>query len=69
MSHPKTFGNYVSAMRLVVDVPETIKTRIGIDDFDQYEFLRDFDGAVAWRRAQAHCPASAGTVRRAILHH
>jgi len=64
-SHPKTFGDCVSAMRSVVDVPVTIKTRIGIDDFDQYEFLRDFEGAVAWCRAQAHCPVSAGTVRRA----
>ena len=69
MSHPKTFGNCVSAMRSVVDVPVTIKTRIGIDDFDQYELLRDFEEAVAWRRAQAHCPASAGTVRRAMHHH
>ncbi len=37
MSHPKTFGDCVSAMRSVVDVPVTIKTRIGIDDFDQYK--------------------------------
>ena len=47
MSHSKTFGDCVSAMRSVVDVPVTIKTRIGIDDFDQYEFLRNFEGAVA----------------------
>jgi len=39
MSQPKTFGNCVSAMRSVVDVTVTIKTRIGIDDLDQYEFF------------------------------
>ncbi len=38
MSHPKTFGDCMSEMRSVVDVPVTIKTRIGIDDFDQYKF-------------------------------
>lgn len=32
----------VKAMRDVVDIPVTVKTRIGIDDQDSYEFLCDF---------------------------
>ena len=32
----------VSAMREVVDIPVSVKTRIGIDDQDSYEFLTDF---------------------------
>lgn len=32
----------VSAMREVVDIPVSVKTRIGIDDQDTYEFLTDF---------------------------
>jgi tRNA-dihydrouridine synthase A len=30
-----------------VDVPVTVKHRIGVDDFDSYEFLTDFVGTVA----------------------
>ncbi|OBU21524.1 tRNA dihydrouridine(20/20a) synthase DusA [Photobacterium aquimaris] len=32
----------VAAMREVVDIPVTVKTRIGIDDQDSYEFLTHF---------------------------
>ncbi|KXF80248.1 tRNA-dihydrouridine synthase A [Enterovibrio coralii] len=32
----------VAAMKEVVDIPVTVKTRIGIDDQDSYEFLVDF---------------------------
>lgn len=32
----------VSAMQSAVSVPVTVKTRIGIDDLDSYEFLCDF---------------------------
>jgi tRNA-dihydrouridine synthase A len=42
MSSPEVVGECVRAMRALVDIPVTIKTRIGIDDFDSYEFLRDF---------------------------
>jgi len=34
-------------MRDVVSIPVTVKTRIGIDDQDSYEFLCDFIGTVA----------------------
>ncbi|PSW10502.1 tRNA dihydrouridine(20/20a) synthase DusA [Photobacterium sanctipauli] len=37
----------VSAMREVVDIPVTVKTRIGIDDQDSYEFLTDFISTVS----------------------
>jgi tRNA-dihydrouridine synthase A len=30
-----------------VDVPVTVKHRIGVDDFDSYDFLTDFVGTVA----------------------
>ena len=37
----------VRAMRAAVDVPVTVKTRLGVDTHDSYEFVRDFVGGVA----------------------
>ena len=37
----------VRAMRAEVAVPVTVKTRLGVDDHDSYEFVRDFVGEVA----------------------
>jgi len=37
----------VSAMRAEVAVPVTVKTRLGVDNHDSYEFVRDFVGEVA----------------------
>ena len=37
----------VRAMRSEVGVPVTVKTRLGVDEHDSYEFVRDFVGAVA----------------------
>jgi tRNA-dihydrouridine synthase A len=37
----------IKAMRDVVSIPVTVKTRIGIDEQDSYEFLCDFIGTVA----------------------
>jgi len=37
----------VSAMRAQVAVPVTVKTRLGVDNHDSYEFVRDFVGEVA----------------------
>jgi tRNA-dihydrouridine synthase A len=42
MSQPQLVANCVRAMSAAVDIPVTIKTRIGIDDLDDYEFLRRF---------------------------
>ncbi len=37
----------VRAMRSAVAVPVTVKTRLGVDHHDSYEFVRDFVGTVA----------------------
>ncbi|AIW20131.1 tRNA dihydrouridine(20/20a) synthase DusA [Vibrio coralliilyticus] len=47
MAEPQLVAECVAAMRDVVDVPVTVKTRIGIDDQDSYEFLTDFVSIVS----------------------
>lgn len=47
MKHAETTANCVAAMAESVDLPITVKHRIGVDDFDSYEFLCDFVGTVA----------------------
>ena len=42
MAEPDLVADCVRAMRDVVDIPVTVKTRIGIDDLDSYQFLVDF---------------------------
>ncbi|MFG0575230.1 tRNA dihydrouridine(20/20a) synthase DusA [Shewanella sp. yb_14] len=42
MEEPELVAHCVDAMRQKVDIPVTVKTRIGIDDKDSYEFLCDF---------------------------
>lgn len=42
MAEPQLVAECVDAMRSVVDIPVTVKTRIGIDDQDSYEFLTTF---------------------------
>ncbi|MDT8870034.1 tRNA dihydrouridine(20/20a) synthase DusA [Vibrio fluvialis] len=42
MAEPDLVARCVSAMKEVVDIPVTVKTRIGIDDQDSYEFLTNF---------------------------
>ncbi len=42
MSEPQLVAQCVSEMRDKVDIPITVKTRIGIDDFDSVEFLLNF---------------------------
>jgi tRNA-dihydrouridine synthase A len=63
MSSPEVVANCVRAMQSVVEVPVTIKTRIGIDDFDSYEFLRDFICA----NVEAGCDTFIVHARKAIL--
>ena len=46
MAEPQLVADCVSAMREVADVPVTVKTRIGIDEQDSYEFLTDFISTV-----------------------
>jgi tRNA-dihydrouridine synthase A len=47
MAEPKLVANCVKAMVDVVDVPVTVKHRIGIDKGESYEFVRDFVGTVS----------------------
>lgn len=47
MNEPTTVANAVKAMRDVVDIPVTVKHRIGIDRVEHYGFVRDFVGEVA----------------------
>ena len=47
MSEPQRVADCVRAMRAVVDVPVTVKHRIGIDAEQGYGFVRDFVGTVA----------------------
>ncbi|TFZ09033.1 tRNA dihydrouridine(20/20a) synthase DusA [Ramlibacter humi] len=51
MAEPKLVADCVKAMADVVDVPVTVKHRIGIDQDESYGFVRDFVGTVA----QAGC--------------
>jgi len=46
MKQPKRVAECIKAMREVVDIPITVKTRIGVDELDSYEFLNDFIGTV-----------------------
>ena len=47
MAESGRVADCVSAMSEVADSPVTVKTRIGIDDHDSYEFLADFVGVVS----------------------
>lgn len=47
MAEPQLVADCVAAMKDVVDIPVTVKTRIGIDDMDSYEFLTDFISLVS----------------------
>jgi tRNA-dihydrouridine synthase A len=47
MLEPGRVAECVRAMRAAVDVPVTVKTRLGVDEHDDYEFVRDFVGEVA----------------------
>ncbi|NCO03097.1 MAG: tRNA dihydrouridine(20/20a) synthase DusA [Alphaproteobacteria bacterium] len=47
MKEPELVRDCIAAMREVVDIPVTVKCRIGIDDSEDYTFLEDFIGTVA----------------------
>ncbi|MBP6781959.1 MAG: tRNA dihydrouridine(20/20a) synthase DusA, partial [Ottowia sp.] len=47
MAEPQLVADCVKAMVDVVDVPVTVKHRIGIDREESYAFVRDFVGTVA----------------------
>jgi tRNA-dihydrouridine synthase A len=47
MAEPDRVASCVAAMRAAVDLPVTVKTRIGIDERDSYQELADFVDRVA----------------------
>lgn len=47
MLEPSLVRDCVMAMLDAVDIPVTVKTRVGVDDHDSYEEFRDFVGTVA----------------------
>jgi tRNA-dihydrouridine synthase A len=63
MAEPDLVARCVAAMAGTVDVPVTVKTRIGIDDQDSYGFLARLVGAVA----AAGCTTLILQARNALL--
>ncbi|MBD3646123.1 MAG: tRNA dihydrouridine(20/20a) synthase DusA [Pseudomonadales bacterium] len=63
MAEPQLVAECFRSMQAAVDIPVTIKTRIGIDDRDDYDFFRDFIGTVA----DAGCRTFMIHARKAIL--
>lgn len=47
MLEPVLVRDCIAAMQDVVNVPVTVKTRLGVDDHDSYAFFSDFVGQVA----------------------
>ena len=46
MLEPERVANCVASMRDAVELPVTVKTRLGVDDHDSYEFLVQFASCV-----------------------
>lgn len=46
MAEPQLVAECVTAMKQAVNIPVTVKTRLGIDESDSYDFLRAFVDAV-----------------------
>ena len=63
MAEPERVAECVAAMRAAVQVPVTVKTRIGIDERDSYEALAEFISTVA----QAGCGTFIIHARKAWL--
>jgi len=63
MGDPGLVADCVKAMRDAVAVPVTVKHRIGLDDSEDYGFVRDFVGTVA----QAGCDVFIVHARNAVL--
>ena len=47
MAQPLRVAECIKAMQDKVSIPVTVKTRIGIDDSDDYQFLQDFISTIA----------------------
>ena len=51
MARPERVAQCVEAMKKVVDIPVTVKHRIGIDDLDRYEDMKNFVTVVSQAEA------------------
>ncbi len=63
MLEPELVRDCMSAMRDAVDIPVTIKTRLGVDDHYSYEYMSDFVGRVA----ESGCTVFIMHARKALL--
>jgi len=63
MTEPEIVAECIDAMMQAVNIPVTIKNRIGIDDFESYEFLTDFIG----KTSEKGCNTFIVHARKAIL--
>jgi tRNA-dihydrouridine synthase A len=63
MAEPNLVADCVTAMQAATNMPVTVKSRIGIDDLDSYEFLHTFIDQVA----QAGCQHFVVHARKAWL--
>jgi tRNA-dihydrouridine synthase A len=63
MLEPELVRDCMSAMRDAVDIPVTIKTRLGVDDHDSYQYMADFVGRVA----ESGCTVFIMHARKALL--
>ncbi len=63
MAEPALVARCFTAMQSAVDIPVTIKTRIGIDDRDDYDFFRDFISTLY----EAGCTTFVVHARKALL--
>src|SRR6478736_1709219 len=63
MAEPVLVADCVKAIRHAVKIPVTVKHRIGLDQGEKYEFVRDFVGTVA----EAGCNTFIAHVRNAVL--
>ena len=63
MLEPDLVKDCMSAMQDAVDIPVTIKTRLGVDDHDSYQYMSDFVGRVA----ESGCSVFIMHARKALL--
>jgi tRNA-dihydrouridine synthase A len=63
MAEPRLVSECVRRIREAVELPVTVKHRIGIDAIESYDFVRDFVGTVA----QAGCETFIVHARNAVL--
>lgn len=47
MKRPELVRDCLAAMQDAVTIPVTVKTRVGVDEFDSWSFLRDFIGYIS----------------------